>query len=163
MNLSLDKLQRVRSLREQSAQSDLVQGRRRLDQADQELSRKRTNLEHHRVTKSKLEALLFDAIDRKEVTLDEFEVYCNRIFDLSAEEQNYLEKVRQAEIQKDSAHAQVDLLSAALQKRCLESIKLKEFSKAWNTKVEEERRWRRQEEIEELVASRFSRNDIIRV
>lgn len=163
MKLSLDKLQKVRSLREQSAKCDLVQGRCRLDQADQELSRKRMRLEHHRLTQSKLEVLLFGEIDRKEMTLNEFEVYCGRISDLRAEEQNCLKSVRQAEIQKDTAHAQVDRLSAALQNRCRQSTKLKEFCNAWNTKVEEEKKWRRQEEMEEIVNGRFSRNDISKV
>jgi hypothetical protein len=163
MNHSLDKLQKVRSLREQLAQCDLTQGRRRLDQADQELSRKRMDLKHLRLIKSKLEALLFSEIDHTEMTLYEFEVYRGRIRDLCAEEQNFLERVRQAEIQKDSTCAEVDRLSAALQKRCRESTKLKEFCTAWNTTVEEEKKWWEQEEMEEMVANRFSRNDILKV
>lgn len=67
MDYPLDKLHQVRSLREQLAQSDLVQGRHRLDQADQEVSRKRRQLECHRLLQSKMQVRLFEEIDRKEV------------------------------------------------------------------------------------------------
>ena len=104
----LDKLHLVRSLREQLAQSDLAQGRHRLDQADQELSRKRARLQCHCRLKSKMEAQLFAEMDRQEVTLNEFETYCGRISDLSAKEKNCREKEQQAQAQKDSARAEVD-------------------------------------------------------
>jgi hypothetical protein len=163
MKFSLDKLQKVRVLREQLAQSDLAQGRRRLNHADQELSDVQMRLEHHRLIKLELETMLYGEIDNKEMTLNEFEIYCGRISDLRTEEENCLDSVRQAEIQKASVQAQVDHLSTVLQKRCRESTKLKEVCSAWNTKVEEEKKWWRQEEMEEMVASRYSHNDIPKV
>lgn len=163
MNFSLDKLWKVRALREHLAQRDLTQGRRRLDQADQKLSRKQRDLQHHRLIKSKQETRLFNEIDGQAMSLGEFEVYRGRIRDLCVEEQHFLKRVRQAEIQKDAACARVDRLSMAFQKRCRESAKLKEVCTAWNTKVEEEKTGREQDEVEEMALNRFLRNDLLKV
>jgi hypothetical protein len=159
MDYPLDKLHQVRSLREQLAQSDLVKGRHRLDQAEQEVSRKQMRLKRHRLLQSQMEVRLFEEIDGKAVTLNEFESYRGRISDLHAEGEKCRERVRQAEMQKDSARAEADHLCAVFQKRLRESTKLKEFRNAWNAKVEEEKNWWMEEEMEEIVTNRFARKD----
>jgi hypothetical protein len=159
MDYPLDKLHQVRFLREQLAQSDFAQGRHRLDRADREVSRKQMHLDCHRLLQSKMQVRLFEEIGRKEVTLTEFESYRGRISDLRAEEKKCQESVRQAEILKDSASTEVDRLGAVLQKRLQESTKLKEIRNSWNAKVEEEKKWRMEEEMEEMVINRFSGKD----
>jgi hypothetical protein len=162
MDHLLDKLHQLRSLREQLAQSDLAQGRQRLDQADQELSNKQALLEDHRLLQLKMEALLFKGIGRKKVSLNDFESYCGRISDLRTEEKNHQERVQQAERQKESACEEVDRLSVALHRRCREITKLEVFRKAWAFKVEEEKNQQLEEEMEEIVVNRFRHNDSVR-
>ena len=155
----MDQLQQVRSLREHLARTDLARGRHRLDQADQELSHQQADLERHRLFQVKMEALLFEEIGRKTVTLNEFETYRGRISDLRTEEKNCRERVREAEIHKDSAHAEVDRLGVVFQNRCRESTRLKEFRNARDTRREEEKNRRAEEEMEEMAINRFPCKD----
>jgi len=162
MDYPLDKLHKVRVLREELAQSDLAAGRSRLHQAGQELSSKRTHLEGHRLHKSKMQIRLFDELESRAVTLNEFETYCDQISDLCAKEKKYQEKVHQAEIRNDSARQDVDRLRDVLQKRCRESAKLKEFRNTRNVKIEEDNSLWMEEEIEEMVTNQFVYNHTIR-
>ena len=155
MDYPLDKLDAVRALREQLAQSDLTAGKQRLEQADQALSRKRRHLDKHRALKAKMEVQLFEQIDQKEVTSSELERYRGRITELCSEEKQHQAQVQQAEIHKDSACQDVDLLITTVQKRTRQRVTLKELRKDWNTKVEEEENWLSEEEMEEMVVNRF--------
>lgn len=155
MAYALEKLNAVRALREQLAQSDLARGRQRLHQADEELARRQMDLECQCSLQSKMKASLFDEIDRKEVTLNDLKCYLGRISDLRTEEDNCREKVRQAVIQKDFAREDADRLCAQYQLRYKENVKLKTFRDAWMAKVEEEKRWWADEENEEMVMNRF--------
>lgn len=159
MNYPLDQLHQVRSLREKLAQSDLAQGRNRLDQADQELNRTQADLESHRLHQSQMEARLFEEIACKKLTLNELEIYRGRMTDLRTEEENFRERVRQAKTQKDATRAEVDRLSAVFQQRCRESTKLEQHRKVWKTGFEDEIDQRMEDEMEEMVVHRFSRND----
>lgn len=159
MSIFLDKLYQVRSLREQLAQSDLARSRQRFEQADKELSNKQMQLKKHCLLQSKVEAYLFEKINRKEVNLTEFKTYRGRISELRTEGKKCGEKVRQAEIQKNSACVEVDHLSAVFQKRCRENTKLKEYRDAWNIRIQEEKHRSMEEEMEEMVMNRFSHND----
>ena len=162
MDYPLEKLQQVRTLREQTAQSDLAQGRHRLDQADRELAGRQMRLECHRALQSKMQAQLFNQIGRKAVTLDEFETYRDNLSDLRTEEKKCREMVQQAQTLKESANTEVDRLCAVFQQRCRQSTKLKEHRKAWDTKVEEEKDRRLEEEMDEIIVNRFSRDTAAR-
>lgn len=159
MTKPLDKIYLVRSLREQLAQSHLAQGRRRLHQARRKLSGEKMRLQCQRLTQAKIETRLFDEIDRKEVTLDEFETYRGRIADLRDTWEKCRNRVRQAETQRDSARADVHQLSAIFQKRCRQRSTIKELCKEQDSKLEEENNRRKEEEVEEMVTNRFPVND----
>ena len=156
MNDPLDRLHQVRSLRQQRAQTDLARGRRRLDRADEELSRRQRDLEGHRRFQAKMEALLFSRMDGKAVTLGELETYRGRVSDLRTEGKAFQENMRQAQIQKDSARAEAERLDAVFHKRCRESTRLEEYRKVRITRIEEEKNRRSEEEMEEMALNRFS-------
>ncbi len=156
MDYLFEKLHQVRSLREQTAQSDLAQGRQRLDRAEQQLSAKRKRLARHRRFQSKMQAQLFTRIDHKTVTLNEFQTYRGRINDLQSEEKACRQRVHQAETRKDSARANVERLAAVFHQRRRQSAKLEPLRSTWKTRIEQERNRRAEEELEEMVANRFS-------
>lgn len=157
MKYPLEVMLKIRKMREQTIEAELARAERLLQEAIDNLERKKKALQDYRWQRSKRVTRWWEQIKGKAVQMYKVEKIQFKIQRLYEAETSYIQRVEHAGMQRDNAQRKVEATRNKLLQVIKDKQKLEEHRTIWSKAEEVEQIKKNEEEIEDLLLGKYTK------